>query len=246
MLLVLEGLDGAGKSTQLGLLRERAQALGHEVESLHFPRFDTPLYGETIARFLRGEFAGGTSVSGGSGASQDPGTPVTPGGVDPYTVALLFAGDRAAAAPMIRGWLDAGKWVILDRYVYSNVAYQGAKVDDPAARERLRQWILELEYNIWGVPRPDVSLFLDVPFRFTEARLAAPREGADRQYLQGGSDVHETSLELQRRVREVYLDAARTDRSLRIVDCSDGGGAMLPPDKIFDKILSQIADVYGR
>ena len=113
-------------------------------------------------------------------------------------------------------------------------------------RERLREWIVELEFEIYKIPEPDVSLFLDVPFGFTEARLAAPREGADREYLKGGKDVHESSLDFQRRVREVYLDVASRDPLLKVVDCGDGTGAMLPPDKIFEKIWTQISDEYGR
>ncbi len=226
-LIVLEGLDGAGKSTQLDLLRRRAAGLGHATEFLHFPRTDTPLYGETIARFLRGDFGAIESV-------------------DPYTVALLFAGDRADAAPMIREWLGAGRWVFLDRYVYSNVGYQCAKVEDAAARDRLREWILDLEFAIYHLPRPDVSLFLDVPYRFTEARLSSRRGGRDRDYLRGGSDIHESSLEFQRRVREIYLEAARRDPSLRVIDCSGSGGAMLPPEAIFEKILTQISDLYEK
>jgi dTMP kinase len=225
-LIVLEGLDGAGKSTQLRLLRDHAINRGHVTEFLHFPRTDTPLYGETIARFLRGDFG-------------------RPDQVDPYTVALLFAGDRAVAAPTIREWLAGGRWVFLDRYIYSNIAFQGAKIDDPVERKRLKDWILDLELGIYKIPRPDISLFLDVPFRFTEAKLSARREGADRGYLDGAEDIHETSLDLQRRVREVYLDATRTDPALRVVDCSGSDGSMLPPQKIFEKILTQISDVYG-
>ncbi len=220
-LIVLEGLDGAGKSTQLRLLRERAALKGRATEFLHFPRTDTALYGETIARFLRGDFGDAS-------------------GVDPYTVALLFAGDRAQAAPMIRQWLAEGKWVYLDRYVYSNVGYQCAKIDDGEKRRRLKEWILELEFGIYGIPRPDVSLFLDVPFRFTETRLTSARKGNDRDYLQGGRDIHEESLELQSRVREVYLDAAREDPALRVIDCGDGDGKMLPPERIFEKISKQL------
>jgi dTMP kinase len=223
-LIVLEGLDGAGKSTQLALMAERAARMGHATEFLHFPRFDTPFYGEAIARFLRGDFGGSGS---GFGESET---------LDPYAIAHLFAGDRAAAAPMLRRWLAEGRWVFLDRYVYSNVAYQCAKVADPAARRRLKEWILQLEYEVYDIPRPDVSLFLDVPFRFTEARLAAAREGSDRDYLAGGRDIHESSLELQRRVREVYLDAAAEDPALKIVECSAPDGQMLAPEDVFKKI----------
>ncbi len=218
-LIVLEGLDGAGKSTQLHLLREWAAEEGYTTEYMHFPRTDTPLYGENIARFLRGDFGDN---------------------VDPYTLALLFAGDRMEAARTIEEWLADGKWVFLDRYVYSNVGFQCAKLDKESARNRLKDWILELEFEIYAIPRPDVSLFLDVPFRFTEARLTGQRRGSDRDYLDGARDVHESSLELQRRVREVYLDAARNDQALKVIDCSDGAGAMLPPEKIFEKIKAEI------
>ncbi len=88
-----------------------------------------------------------------------------------------------------------------------------------------------------------MSLFLDVPPAFTEARLTSRRAGNDRDYLRGGEDVHESSLELQRRVREVYLEAAREDPALRVVDCSDGDGGMLPPGKIFEKISDQISNL---
>lgn len=147
-LIVLEGLDGAGKSTQIDLLQQLLASRGLRYEYLHFPRFDAPIYGELIARFLRGELGAVDAV-------------------DPYVVALLYAGDRADAAPVIRRWLDEGKFVILDRYVYSNVAYQCAKIGDAASRERLRDWIVDLEYDYHKIPQPDVSLFLDVPFGFT-------------------------------------------------------------------------------
>ncbi len=223
-LIVLEGLDGAGKSTQMQFLRTRAANLGYATEYMHFPRTDTPLYGETIARFLRGDFGDVSEV-------------------DPYTVALLYAGDRAQAAPTIRGWLAEGRYVFLDRYVYSNIGFQCAKVAEPQNRRRLRDWIFELEFEIYAIPRPDVSLFLDVPFRFTEARLTAAREGGDRDYLKGGKDVHESSLDLQRRVREVYIDAATQDPALKVIDCAGGEGAMLPPEEIFGKIMAELKGV---
>lgn len=221
MFIVLEGLDGAGKSTQIRLLREWLAARGVASEYIHFPRFDAPVYGELVARFLRGEFG---SVDA----------------VDPYLVALLFAGDRAAAAPRIREWLAEGRAVVLDRYVYSNVGYQCAKLPAGEARERLAHWILDLEYGLNGLPRPDVSLFLDVPFSFTEQRLAEQRAGDDRAYLRGGSDIHERSLGLQRAVREVYLSAARGDDALRVVDCADASGAMAAPDEVFARIVAAI------
>ncbi len=221
MLIVLEGLDGAGKSTQIGHLRDMFTQMGVESEYLHFPRFDAPIYGDLIAKFLRGELGGLSEVN-------------------PYLVALLYAGDRADAAAMLRGWMESGKVVILDRYVYSNVSYQCGKVENDVERKELAKWILDLEYNHFAIPKPTVSFFLDVPFNFTKRKLEEQRDGDDRDYLQGKKDIHESSLDLQQRVREVYLSAAESDENLHIINCSSESGAMESPERIFTKIKEAI------
>lgn len=221
MFVVIEGLDGAGKSTQVKLIREAFAARGIPTRYLHFPRFDAPVYGDLIARFLRGELG-----------------PVD--GVDPRLVALLYAGDRCGAAPLLRGWLDEGKAVIVDRYVYSNIAYQCAKVNDRERCEALREWIWELEYGFNGIPRPDLTLFLDVPFAFTVRKLTKARTGEDRNYLRGKQDIHEASIALQERVREVYLAQAARDPQFRVVECGDGQGRMLSPGDIFARIAPHL------
>ena len=226
MFIVLEGLDGAGKSTQIRMLRQLFADRGVESEYVHFPRFDSPVYGQLIARFLRGEFGGVEEV-------------------DPYLVALIFAGDRADAAPQIRQWLAEGKAVVLDRYVYSNVGFQCAKLPAGEERDRLADWIVNLEFGHNALPRPDLSLFLDVPFAFTERKLSEVREGDDRDYLQGGQDIHEASLQLQQDVRSVYLASAAKDPSLRVVDCSDASGAMESPEGIFAKIRAELTPILG-
>ncbi len=222
MFIVLEGLDGAGKSTQFKLLRDMFAKKGVECEYLHFPRFDAPVYGDLIARFLRGDLGSLESVN-------------------PYLVALLYAGDRADASKLINGWLAEGKVVIVDRYVYSNIGYQCAKVEDAEKRKELKEWILDVEYNHFSIPRPDASLFLDVPFEFTAARLGEERQGEDRSYLKGGSDIHESSLSLQESVRRVYLEAAKTDDALHVVNCSDADGAMAKPEQIFQRICDKLS-----
>ena len=116
-LFVIEGLDGAGKSTQIRLLRDYLAGMNYSCEYLHFPRTGSPWFGELVARFLRGEF----------GSLND---------VDPYLVAMLYAGDRRDASEIISGWLSEGKIVILDRYTYSNVAYQCAKLSNLEEQEK--------------------------------------------------------------------------------------------------------------
>ena len=129
-LFVIEGVDGAGKSTQIKMLRDFFSSKGYSCEYMHFPRTETPYFGELIARFLRGEF----------GSLND---------VDPYLVAMLYAGDRKDASDIIKAWLKEGKIVLLDRYTYSNIAYQCAKLND----EKSRSELLKCK-----------ALFVDVPY----------------------------------------------------------------------------------
>ena len=224
MLIVLEGLDGAGKSTQVKRLREYLQQRCPALEYIHFPRYEAPVYGDLISRFLRGEFGDNSQVH-------------------PQLVALLFAEDRHGAAPAMKEALAAGKTVLLDRYVYSNIAYQCAKLPDAAQKNALRDWIFNTEYGDFALPVPDLNIFLDVPIGFVEENLTHSREGNDRNYLEGGRDIHEASINFQKDVREMYVgETLRDPRFLRI-DCSDARGKMLPPDDIFNKVR-QTVDPY--
>ena len=96
------------------------------------------------------------------------------------------------------------------------------------------------------ISRPDVSLFLDVPFAFTEKRLTEQREGDDRSYLNGATDIHEQSLSLQQRVREVYIESSERDSELLVVDCSNDEGAMASPDEIFARIENTISPLLNK
>jgi len=220
-LFVVEGVDGSGKSTQIRLLNEYFTKNGHSCEYLHFPRTDAPFFGELIARFLRGEF--GSLVQ-----------------VDPWLVAMLYAGDRKDASELISGWLKKGKIVLLDRYTYSNIAYQCAKLKESAEQEALMKWILDLEFSHFAIPRPDLNIFLDVPFSFTEKKLTDSRSGEDRSYLNGSNDIHEASLLFQKKVRDIYLKVSQSDNHLAVVNCSDNKGEMLSPSMIFDLIIQII------
>ena len=221
MLIVLEGLDGAGKSTQLKMVTSYFSSLGRQVDYLHFPRYSAPIYGELIAKFLRGDFG-----------SIDQ--------VHPQLVALLFAEDRRDAGSLIRSWMNQGRVVVLDRYVYSNIAFQCAKLASKEESAVLRDWILDLEYNRYGIPRPTLNLFLDVPLGFVDAKLRASRKGGDRKYLEGKSDIHEADIHFQEKVRALYLEQCALDPSFIRIDCGDEKGFMLPAADIFRRIRDQI------
>jgi dTMP kinase len=219
--IVIEGLDGSGKSTQLKLLQDYLDARSVPYKYLHFPRLETGVYGELVARFLRGEMGDNDQV-------------------DPYLVALIYAGDRADAAAQIREWMDEGYLMILDRYVYSNIAFQCAKLESQEERDRLRDWILEFEFGHNQLPKPDLNLFLNVPFEFTRKQLKNARGGADRAYLKGERDIHEENLDFQEQVRSVYLALEKHVDDLELLHCMDAGGEMLAPDAISALIIKYL------
>ena len=227
MLTVLEGLDGAGKSTQVKKLRAYLESLNGNLEYIHFPRYDAPVYGDLISRFLRGDFGSNETVH-------------------PQLVALLFAEDRHGAAPQMKQVLEQGGNILLDRYVYSNIAYQCAKLNDADEAAALRDWIFETEYGNFELPKPDLNIFLDVPISFVESKLKSQRGGADRDYLEGAQDIHEADIEFQKRVRDIYRQQCKIDPKFIRIDCSDDYGQMLPPDEIFAKVKAVVDEAVNR
>jgi dTMP kinase len=214
-------LDGSGKSTQIDLIQDYFSEKKIKYKYLHFPRTDSPVFGELIAKFLRGELGEISTVN-------------------PYLVALIYAGDRKDASETIHNWLNEGYTVLLDRYVHSNIAFQCAKTADKEKRELLKNWILHLEYEYFKIPKPRLSLFLDVPFSFTQKKLTQNRTGNDRHYLKGGRDIHEENLDFQATVREMYLWQIHEDKDFRLVNCSNAAGEMLSPEDIFMNIINEL------
>lgn len=221
MLTVIEGLDGSGKSTQVRKLKKYLESISESLEYIHFPRYDAPVYGDLISRFLRGDFGDNNSVH-------------------PQLVALLFAEDRHAAADQMKQTLQRGGSILLDRYVYSNIAYQCAKLADEEQALALREWIFNTEYGDFGLPVPDLNIFLDVPIDFVESKLTSNRAGSDREYLEGQKDIHEADIEFQKKVRAIYRRQCELDPKFIRIDCSDDYGFMLAPNNIFEKIKTVV------
>lgn len=217
-LIVIEGLDGSGKSTQLGLLRHYLSKNNIDYKYIHFPRLEEGVYGDMVARFLRGEL----------GSLEQ---------VDPYLVALLYAGDRFDASKEIASWLQDGKLVVFDRYVHSNIAYQCAKLNDVDAIRKLNDWIYHLEFSYFNIPQPDLSVFLHVPISFVQSRLEASRSGDDRTYLKGQQDIHESSMDFQSRVEQEYLRIASEDKKYKVLNCIDDTGNMYTAEAIHHNLI---------
>ncbi len=220
-IITIEGLDGAGKSTQIDLLTKKLTKLKIKHKFIHFPMLNQGVYGKLVAEFLRGEF----------GSLEN---------VHPKLVALLFAEDRNEHQPKIKQWLEEGYLVILDRYVKSNIAFQCAKLKDEKEKEILKNWILDFEFNYHKLPKPEVSFFLNVPLNQIKKSLQNNRVGADRVYLEGKTDIHEDSFELQKNVLKEYLKLLEEMPNFHEISCFSTQEEWLSPKEIHQSIFKRI------
>jgi len=220
---VIEGLDGCGKTTQMECLKQALEERNIPYKHIHFPMLNKGVYGELIAEFLRGEYG-------------------TLEGVHPKLVALLFASDRKEHIQTIIDWLEEGYYVIADRYVYSNIAYQCAKLSGEGEKESLKNWILDFEFHRNALPMPDKTLFLSVPLSFIKKSLSETRSGDDRDYLNGKEDIHEKSLSFQENVYKEYLKLLDSREDFGKVDCFDAEGRFLPKEEIHRMIWEKLIE----
>lgn len=200
-LIDIEGLDGAGKSSQVQLIKEHYEQQGLKVKFIHFPMYGHNKYSDKISAFLRGEYGDNDKVN-------------------PFFVANIYAMDRASYLKELSVDMEIYDVVIMDRYVASNIAFQCAKVESKE-KELLRDWILDFEFNFINLPKADLTLFLDVPIGVIESRLNTERVGEDRDYLDGGKDIHEQDIRFQVAVREIYFEMEQYIENYHLINTVD-------------------------
>jgi dTMP kinase len=207
LLIAFEGIDGSGKHTQAKLLEHSLQGLGHKVYSTGFPQYES-WFGTMVGKFLNGDFGSLESV-------------------DPHFTALLYAGDRFEAKSRLETELNAGKIVLIDRYISSNLAHQVARAA-PEKRAEFLRWIEHLEYTIYGLPRENLILYLRVPPSQAQKLVA---QKAERKYTSEKHDIQEKSLRHLEDAAEMY-DMLSRSRPWATVQCYDAqnNGLRLPED----------------
>ncbi len=211
-LITIEGTDASGKSTQLSLLCERFTREGRDFKKIAFPRYDSDS-SALVRMYLGGEFGS------------------DPAAVNAYAASTFFAADRIAS--YLREWreyLNCGGTVLLDRYTTSNAIYQSSKLPENE-REGFCDWLFNYEYNLLGLPAPDLVLFLDMPPELAEQLLAARGEK---------EDVHEQDKAY---MRACYNNArALAQRfSWHRIPCSENGRI-----RTRDEVHNEISDVVSR
>ena len=210
-LIVFEGTDGSGKSTQFGLLCRRLEGEGVPFRRLVFPQYDKPS-SALLRMYLNGEFGS------------------HPSDVNPYAASTFYAVDRYASWKQVWGdYYREGGLVLADRYTTSNAVHQACKLPEEEW-EGFFKWLADFEFDKLGLPAPNLVVYLDMPTQCAVELLRA-REAATHT----AGDIHEVDTQYLALCRRTALRAAQV-LGWRVISCADSGGAVRPAEEIHDEI----------
>ena len=218
-LIVVEGTDCSGKETQTKMLVEKLTENNRKVKRYSFPMYDTP-----TGKIVGGPYLGKKYISDGWFSEGAPNVP--------YKVAsLLYAADRLYNIDKINNDLENGIDVILDRYVYSNMAHQGGKIIDKKERMDLYKWLEELEFNLLNLPIPDIKIFLHMPVKYTKILKQNRLEEADQ---------HEKDKNHLINAEKAYLEIAKM-YDFNLIECIKDNNI-----KSIDDINKELYDIVEK
>lgn len=225
MLIVFEGTDCSGKSTQINLLLKKLDEKGISYRVLDFPDYSTPT-GKIVRRYLDNEFGPANNV--------------------PAKIAsIFFAEDRFAAKQIVEKSLSEVDVTILDRYVESNMGHQGGKIRNPEERKSFFEWLNELEYGNFNLPKPNAVIFLYMPHQ-VGLKLKETRIRKSENHP-GKEDGHESSIEHLKNAEESYLHLADLYGWIKI-DCAPNGtfNSLRTPEDISQEVFKKIEELLNK
>lgn len=214
--IVIDGTDGSGKTTQTALLKEWLEYSGFEVKTISFPQNDTKSAG-LVEEYLEGKYGEAKEVS-------------------PYTASVFYAVDRFDASFKIKEYLRQGKIVLADRYVTSNLAHQGGKINNKLDRSTFYDWVRNFEYKLFNIPQPDAVFILHVETEISQS-LALMNHNEDWQGKT--NDIHEKSLDHLRQAEKIYLELAAMYPEIKVIKCTRNNRIM-PKDEISELLWAQV------
>lgn len=225
-LIVLDGTDGSGKSTQFKMLEERLRAEGINYTAIKFPVYDSPA-SVLVQRYLAGEY----------GENADD--------VNIYAASMFYAMDRYDAWKKDynrwRSVYEAGGIVIADRYTTANFIHQGGKLNTMSDRFKFFAWLEKTEYNLLGLPEPDEVILLDMPTSKAVAMLEKRREKTGET-----ADLHEKDVEFISRCHESAMDAAFA-MDWKVVECASMWNLTVrSPEQIHKDVWKAAKEVIER
>lgn len=216
--IVIEGGDGAGKATQLELLKNAFDGLKLKTTTFDFPRYEA-FFGALVGRALKGDFGDFLTLS-------------------PYIASMPFTLDRASAREDLLKALTKGH-ILSNRYTPSNVVYQAAKIDSEKGRKEFIESLEKGEYEVMKLPKPSLVIYLQVPADIS-AKLIT--EKAARNYLgkeKGVKDLYEQNLEFQKKVTALYLALAKKRSDWKVINCAPKA-KILSREEIHKKVLALV------
>lgn len=215
-LIVIEGTDGSGKGTQSRILIERLAKEGFSVEYVDFPQYGKPS-AIMVEEYLNGRLG-------------------TIDEIDAYQASIFFAQDRFAKSKEIKEWLIQGKIVISNRYISANKGHQAGKLKDKEKIDSFLAWLDNLEFDIFKIPRPDMTILLHMPCEIGQKLV--DKKG-NRDYVGGNKrDIHEADINHLKDAEKAYIYVAEKE-NWKIIECSDGNNP-LPIEKIHEMIYSEV------
>lgn len=213
-LIVLEGTDGSGKSTQFKRLTQRLASEGMDFQKLVFPQYQEES-SALIRMYLGGEFGD------------------KPEDVNAYAASTFYAVDRYASYKKVwQSYYEGGGLMMADRYTTSNVVHQGSKLP-PDERSAFFAWLEEFEFDCLGLPRPDLVIYLDVSTAATETMMRKREESTNTH-----ADIHERDVEYLKTCRETGRQAAQ-HYGWKLIQC-ENGGVMRPIEDIHEEIYALV------
>lgn len=203
--IVIDGTDGSGKTTQLNLLKEKLISEGHNVEVADFPQYNSKSAG-MVEEYLSGKYGGADEV-------------------DPYKASIFYAVDRFDASKQINEWLEMGKVVLANRYTSASLGHQGGKISNPLERKIFFNWLYDLEYKIFEIPSPDLTIVLQVEPEIS-FQLAKNRNRED--WKGKTKDIHEDNLDHLKKAEQTYLEIASSLPGFKLIKCTHNGEILSP------------------
>lgn len=226
---VLEGMDGSGKATQTKLLVEALKNKNFKVEKIDFPQYTKASAG-MIENYLKGMY----------GSSEE---------VGPYRGSIFYACDRYDMSFKIKKWISQGKIIIADRYIASNIGHQGGKlIANKKAWNKYINWLNDLEYNIFNIPKPDYTLILKISpqlsMKMSNKTTDFEKKKKRASYLGDSKkqDIHEADKNHLKNTLKSYMAISKKyPKEYKIIECQQGE-YFLPVEIIHSKILKLVEE----
>ena len=185
-LIVIDGTDGSGKTTQANLLMRHLRKDGRKVKFIHFPRYEDNFFGKFIAHCLSEQYYNWVNIH-------------------PKIASVVYAADRWESKEQIKNWIHKGYIVVMDRYISSNQIHQGGKIANVKKREAFIKWLAEMEYKVFKIPAPDLTIYLSLPIEMVLKLIKDRNYKGARVYLGSKKDVHEKDVKFLENSRKSAL-----------------------------------------